>query len=181
MAKDALTVEDAMNKIPDIHKSAIPAGVMRSLVTCIAIVPKTSCRCQNPKLHNSDYCSSHRKAIALATESTEPQLSANKADLEEKKIKSSTGEQRTETFLPIDRLVQNIRSKLRETRCNQENARGWEIQSIEDAFLCEQNEPFPLGLKVRRYFPGHGEFFFLRISLFHSIFALIQKLYIRIS
>lgn len=156
VAKDSLTVEDAMEKVPNFHKPAIPAGVMRSLVTCIAVVPKTNRRCQNPKLHNCDFCSSHRKAIALAAESKEPQSHKNRFDPEVKKKKQGLEEQRSETFLPIDRLLHNIRSKLRETRFNQENARGWEIQCIEDAFLCERNEPFPLGLKVRRYFPGHG-------------------------
>lgn len=156
-SKDAMTVADAMKEIPDLHKPAIPIGVMNSLVTCIAVVSRTNRRCQNAKVHNTDYCASHRNAIVISPRHDNLKVGTTNDDSRHvgNGLKR-TKEPRVETFVSIDTLVNNIRMHLKGTLQNQENTKKWEIQCIEDAFLCERNEPFPLGLKVRRYFPGHG-------------------------
>uniref|UniRef100_A0A7S2NYR4 Uncharacterized protein n=1 Tax=Leptocylindrus danicus TaxID=163516 RepID=A0A7S2NYR4_9STRA len=36
------------------------------------------------------------------------------------------------------------------------SAKTWHIESIEDAIFCAENDPFPLGMLVRRFFPHWG-------------------------
>ena len=36
------------------------------------------------------------------------------------------------------------------------NDRHWSLNSIEDSILAGETSLFPLGMKVRRYFVGHG-------------------------
>ena len=36
------------------------------------------------------------------------------------------------------------------------SAKMWHIESIEDAIFCAENDPFPLGMHVRRFFPHWG-------------------------
>ena len=159
-AKDQLYIQDAMARISAIHACAIPETVMKGLVTCIATVNKTNRRCLLPKKYNSDYCNAHQDAIQLSISS------ANNVKLVAEKLPGDTEElcgdgedddiNPRSPFLSIDELIQNVRHTLRETLATQENTRNWRIKCIEDAFLCERNQPYPVGMLVRRYFPGHG-------------------------
>ena len=155
-ARDQLQVCDAMKRIPEIHKSAIPDLVLKALVTCIATVRKSNRRCLCPKAVGSDYCAAHKSAIELSNRGKD----ADAVFLEPKadrvqRVNSEVSLQGP--FVTIHHLLENIRDALRDTLPQQENFRKWRIKCIEDAFLCERNEPFPLGLIVRRFFPGHGK------------------------
>ena len=153
-SKGQLQVHDALNAVPDIHKCAIPEVVLRSLVTCIAYVKRNNRRCLCPKVAGSDYCSSHQSAIKVGINSDT--LSSGAYIKKCAKKKSDAKQQGA--FTSINQLIANIRCALRDTVSEQKNYRNWRIKCIEDAFVCERNEPFPLGLIVRRFFPGHGAF-----------------------
>jgi len=161
-AKDQLYIQDAMARISAIHACAIPETVMKCLVTCIATVNKTNRRCLLPKKKNSDYCNTHQDAIQLSISSAnnvKPVAEKVPGDTEELcDDDEDNGMNPRGPFISIDELIQNVRHSLRETLATQENTRNWRIKCIEDAFLCERNQPYPLGMLVRRYFPGHGKF-----------------------
>lgn len=164
-AKEQLHLQDAVERIPDLHSCAIPDIVMRYLVTCIAIASSSKRRCLLPKLENSDYCTLHQDVISLNNDKVSDEIENQSDDVAKEYLKEKEA---PNPFVSVDCLMNDIRSRLRNALNTQENARNWEIKCIEDAFLCERNEPYPLGLMVRRYFPGHG---------FHDgyIFSVAQK------
>lgn len=167
-AKDQLHVRDAMTRVPDLHACAIPEFVVNALVTCIGTVNRSNRRCLLPKLRDSDYCSAHQSAIGFYSE----QGKEEPVDMETKvtNIEESSGNDTViGPFISIDLLLKNVRHTLRETLPLQENSRKWRIKCIEDAFLCERNEPFPLGLIVRRFFPGHGTSFVDALWFLHFL------------
>lgn len=167
-----------MERIPKLHSRAIPIGVMRYLVTCIATASRSHRRCLLPKYRDSDYCCLHQKPIELYS------IKQSKAATDNINHTLCTSIPRVdntihEPFMSIDRLLNNLRSSLSKTLPFQENTRNWRVQCIEDAFLCERNEPFPLGLNIRRYFPGHGEspslYYILRLFYAKCLISSLRR------
>lgn len=165
-------MQDAVARVPEIHRFAIPDTVMNSLVTCIATVKRTKCRCLCPKVSGTDYCSAHQSAIKMVSE--ENNTENNRADREslERENKSSTNALKS-PFISINALINNIRTTIKDTHSKQKNFRKWRINCIEDAFLCERNDPFPLGLVVRRFFPGHGMFLCFAYCILKAAFSAL--------
>jgi hypothetical protein len=153
-AKDQLYLQDAVKKIPALHSCAIPDIVMRYLVTCIATTSSSKRRCLLPKHGHSNYCALHQDVISLNNDKVSDEVQCQTDNVANEFMKELDA---ANPFVSVDCLIDNIRSRLLSVRNTQENTRNWEIKCIEDAFLCERNEPYPLGLVVRRYFPGHGK------------------------
>ena len=53
-------------------------------------------------------------------------------------------------------LLKTMREFFSKNRDPPLNCRQWKILSIEDAILCQEKSPFPLGMLVRRFFPRYG-------------------------
>ena len=149
LAKDENHVESAIQNIPIEHACAIPGVIMKALVTCIEVVKKTKQRCRCPKVPGSDYCSSHQKSFNISTR-IEPQEENNVP------IDNVDKSETCSPFVSVEDVRTDAKRALRRLFPKQSNPRDWQIKCIEDAFICERNEPFPLGMNVRRYFAGYG-------------------------
>lgn len=148
-SKDEEQVEDAIRNIPIEHKCAIPEVIMKSLVTCVAVAKQTKCRCRCPKLPGSDFCANHQQTLHISSE----------LGTKEEKPESIEFDEQNEgcnPFVGVEYVRTDLKSALRELFPKRDNPRDWQIKCIEDVFICERNEPFPLGLCVRRYFAGYG-------------------------
>lgn len=143
-ARDARSVEDALSLVPVEHVPAIPEEIMNSLVTCIAET-KGRRRCLRPKLPGLDYCTIHcAPALLTGKKNTVQEKVDVDRSVEEQKRKISTIKDEVFTFLRT------------EISSHQINSRSWNVRCIEDSMLCQNQAPFPLGLRVRKFFPGYG-------------------------
>ena len=150
-ATTSITVEEAMNKIPPLHSSAIPIGVMSTLVTCIATISKNkNRRCLRAKMPGSNYCTIHKNPFPSKNECVIVPTS---------KSPSPSKRKRTRVFKSVAQIKKDVQKFFSEISPTVYNGLKWNIQSIEDAFLAERNNPFALGLHVRRYFPGYGKYY----------------------
>lgn len=120
---------------------------MKSLVTCCALTTKEKVRCRRQKPTGSDYCSNHQ--VSFTCIEINPAISQTIEPYKEE-------DEHISPFISIDELVSNIRKSLRCLLSTRSNPRQWQNQCLEDIFISERNEPFPLGLNVRRYFSGYG-------------------------
>jgi hypothetical protein len=146
---DEKNIEDAIRKIPIEHSCAIPKVIVKAFDTCIENAKKTKRRCRCPKLHGSDYCASHQKVLSISTA----------VELKEQKSECVKIYEKNEIYSPIvgvEDVRQDLKNALRGLFPKRTNPRDWQIKCIEDAFICERNDPFPLGLGLRRYFAGYG-------------------------
>lgn len=144
---------------------------MKSLVTCIATAGSTHERCRLQKREGSDYCNVHQDAIHVKDVYMDESQ-------EEKKSDDQPCEESGSPFMSLSKLVERIRQSCRNILPYQENARNWTLFSIEDAFLCERNEPYPLGLIVRRlvYLVNYINIEMANLTQFTLIFKVFSRL-----
>ena len=117
---------------------------MDSLVTCIADT-KGGRRCLRHRLPGLDYCSLHCDPSLLTEKKNTKQEKVDvDKDIEIQKRKISSIKNEVFKFLRI------------EISPHQGNFRSWNVRCIEDSMLCQSKAPFPLGLRVRKFFPGYG-------------------------
>lgn len=160
-AESALNVEEAMSNILPLDAPAIPIGVMNALVTCIAKTSKGNRRCRRPKVNGSDFCVVHNDTTfssnRLQTNTLTRTSPKRKFFLENNEEAHGVQKKKKARFKSIAAMKADVQNFFREV-CQPyvKNLLKWNIQSVEDAFCSERNAPFPLGLHVRRYFPGYG-------------------------
>ena len=147
MARDAAekskSIEEAMNLISKDERHAIPEVVLDGLVTCTAMVGKgrSRRRCKAPRYAGLAFCVSHCDPLLMQKCRT---LSV---DHPKETEQSQEG---------ISRIIKNFPTFLSGIHDKLVNNYGWSVNCIEDAILCGENMPFPLGLNVRKFFVGYG-------------------------
>ncbi len=155
-AKTSVNVDEAIGKIPRIHTSAIPDGIMASLVTCIATISKDkSRRCLRAKVKGSDYCTIHKNPYNSISKNECIVVSSSKSSVHFEK--GLAQRKQGKTFKSLSQLKVDAHDFFRKVSPHANNDLKWNIQCIEDAFLSERNVPFALGLHIRRFFPGYGK------------------------
>jgi len=144
-AEKSKTVKEAIALIPEKDRRAIPEAIMDGLVTCVEIIGRgrSKRRCKAARCAGIDYCVSHcdpllmQKSLLAAQGNKEDDCSSGEA----------RGINKINEYFPTfltgihDKVVNNL-------NCS--------VNCIEDSILCGENKPFPLGLKVRKFFLGYG-------------------------
>uniref|UniRef100_A0A7R9VLI6 Histone-lysine N-methyltransferase n=2 Tax=Pseudictyota dubia TaxID=2749911 RepID=A0A7R9VLI6_9STRA len=176
-AQGAQTTEEGMASIPYEHKPSIPESVLASLVTCVAMAGRkpNQRRCLKSRLPGMDYCATHCEPMALPSKGVE----GKQMDDDVKPMASPLLHEITEPRASMELAVGSSHSALHASSSIENrgaitiidntpmffsvagakslvNRTNWCVQSIEDAILCQETRPFPLGLSVRRFFPGYG-------------------------
>lgn len=168
-ALNAYSLEDALEAVLPVHKPAIPEIVLNSLVTCSFIISKGKRRCLRQKAPGSDYCHLHTDPSMMAPISNEvkcPKAKSDPGDLVSNSgIKSnkddSTKKQSQDVSSPLSQniisltlsIINSLRKKITPHHVNKLD---WNINCIEDAIISQEHAPFPIGLRVRRFFPSYG-------------------------
>lgn len=163
----ARTVTDALRAVPKEHRKSIPETVLASLVTCIAISSRRkNGRCRRVKAAGSDFCSIHcNDPLQLSAGTICTLAEAGSVHVQRQaalSIESESPSPRRKRNLhnSKDKNLASISSKLTEFfachGASLENNLNWNIRSMEDAILCQETGPFPLGLLVRRFFKHYG-------------------------
>lgn len=168
-----------MSKILPLHLPAIPVGVMNALVTCIATISKDNRRCLRPKVHGSDYCSTHHDVVSSAYNK---QKNVKDGSAPKRKYRSNENEdiaRQCKKGKPIFKSIASLKDDVsiffRKMSPFVKNLLKWNIQSIEDTLCSERNMPFALGLQVRRYFPGYGMYVWFRVFKIHSLYLILSS------
>jgi len=174
-AKWARNAEDALEALLPIHRRAIPSEVMGSLITCVAKVGKDR-NCLKPKVEGSDFCDEHGELHALdkSLSYSEDGKTLLNADLIPEKATvtdissvgsscvDATGFHRKSEFEEkantsgeslASQIQTGLASYVDEIFGNPKNLF---VHDTEDAILCDETNPFPLGSLVRRFFPWYG-------------------------
>lgn len=160
-SEQAHTVSEAMNSIPISQRRSIPESVLRSLVTCIAVVggsqSKGQQRCRNAKAPGLDYCTYHCNDPLLlsAGETYGDQGSTGRKMASH----AENAEDSNEAAAPdnFEAMSANLSQYLqRPSSIHHVNKRRWDIRGAEDSILSQTTGPFPLGLMVRKFWIGHG-------------------------
>lgn len=149
-AEKSNTVKEAIALIPEKDRRAIPEAILDGLVTCIAIVGKgrSKRRCKAVRCAGLDYCVSH--CDPLLTHKSRIAAEGNAGD---------DGSSRCSPCKPargINKINENFPTFLSAIHDKVVNNLNWSVNCIEDSILCGENKPFPLGLKVRKFFLGYG-------------------------
>ena len=152
-AAKSKSVKEAIALIPEKERRAIPVAILDVLVTCNAIIGKGrhQRRCKAVRCAGFDYCVSHCDPLLAKKSRASPQgsqeddcswgCSPSKPD------QSIRGINKINEYFPTflegidDKIVNNLNPS---------------VNCIEDTILCGENKPFPLGLKVRKFFLGYG-------------------------
>ena len=158
------TTKQALSLVPKKDKLSIPEIVMDALVTCVYMIEKKGDlrRCRKPKLAGYDYCVAHCDAALLTTPRVDEIDYCSLSHFREDSI-SRTSLPREDVRVQglfsrgISTIIEVMPSFL-ENKVDSimVNELRWNVNSIEDSILCEENKPFPLGLKVRKFFSGYG-------------------------
>jgi hypothetical protein len=176
-AKWARTPEDATQATPEIHRRAIPPHVIISLITCVATVGKDR-TCSKQKVSGSDFCEEHcepqeeNKGLSYSEDDrgmllTSNSLVDNAAVIDVSSIGSSCAD-----LASKQRLVEKEREREWKEDANVAhtiydgllsgvkdcfaNSKHVFVHDTEDAILCDEKAPFPLGSLVRRFFSWYG-------------------------
>ena len=171
-SEKAHTVSEAVNSIPISQRRSIPESVLRSLVTCIAVVggsqKKQQQRCRNAKAPGLDYCSYHCNDPLLLSagevyglsdhEDTDSKMASNGENTSDDVVVVS-GAKAGKAAAPdnFEAMSANLLQHLhRSSSLHYTNNRRWDIRGVEDSILSQTTGPFPLGLMVRKFFPRFG-------------------------
>lgn len=171
-SEKAHTVSEAVNSIPISQRRSIPESVLRSLVTCIAVVggsqKKRQQRCRNAKAPGLDYCSYHCNDPLLLSagevyglsdhEDTDSKMASNGENTSDDVVVVS-GAKAGKAAAPdnFEAMSTNLLQHLhRSSSLHYTNNRRWDIRGVEDSILSQTTGPFPLGLMVRKFFPRFG-------------------------
>ena len=164
-SEKAHTVSEAMDSIPMSQRRSIPESVLRSLVTCIAVVggsqTKGQQRCRNTKAPGLDYCTYHCNDPLLLSAGEVYGLSDQDQGSTDRKMASDAenAEETNEIAAPdnFEAISANLSQYLhRSSSIHHVNKRQWDIRGAEDSILSQTTGPFPLGLMVRKFWSGHG-------------------------
>lgn len=163
-SEKARNVSEATNAVPIEDRRSIPDAVLFSLITCIAIVGSRKSeqhRCRNAKAPGVDYCSYHcndplllssgevcGSLVALGTAPRHVELSPGK------KASDRLYEETPKNFESLSTSLSQFLDQSRSTPIA--NKLRWNLRSTEDAILCQESGPFPLGLLVRKFFTHYG-------------------------
>eukprot|EP00550_Attheya_septentrionalis_P009864 CAMPEP_0198287132 /NCGR_PEP_ID=MMETSP1449-20131203/6039_1 /TAXON_ID=420275 /ORGANISM="Attheya septentrionalis, Strain CCMP2084" /LENGTH=1964 /DNA_ID=CAMNT_0043985037 /DNA_START=184 /DNA_END=6078 /DNA_ORIENTATION=- len=147
------TVDEARDLIAAECPWTVPDAVLNALVTCISMVGRNKNerrRCLRPKSSGADFCVYHCDP-ALNNKGKSGNILTRCNEIDDHPLSQQ----------PETKGVANILSCLPEYLSNNVdvdmvNQLNWNIQSIEDALICQENNPFPLGMQSRRFFPGYG-------------------------
>ena len=148
--------KDAYATWPAYETRQIPEVVMDLLITCVHIICRkgTKRRCRNRKLEGVDYCQDHCDP-ALLTAQCRKEVEETRQSVDINSSESSLKNQVAP--MGIDTVKPALQSFLTNKIDNFKNDLGWSLNSVEDALVCGSDlTPFPLGMKVRVYFVGHG-------------------------
>lgn len=139
-AEKSKTVKEAIALIPEKDRRAIPEAILDGLVTCIAFVGKgrSKRRCKAVRCAGLDYCVSHCDPLLMQKSRMAAEGSAG------------------EPARGINKINENFPNFLSAIHDKVVNNLNWSVNCIEDSILCGENKPFPLGLKVRKFFLGYG-------------------------
>ena len=160
-SEKAHTVSEAMNSIPISQRRSIPESVLRSLVTCIAVVggsqSKGQQRCRNTKAPGLDYCTYHCNDPLLLSAG---EVYGDQGSTDRKMAPDvKNAEETNEATAPdnFEAMSANLSQYLqRSSSIHHVNKRRWDIRGAEDSILSQTTGPFPLGLMVRKFWIGHG-------------------------
>lgn len=157
-------MEEALLAVPPVHAPAIPEIVLKSLVTCNAITSQYKRRCLKQKAPNSEFCQYHTDPTMInKTEEpgsksvpTDEILSESEPDVIDSAI--TTSQKVSNAFSQDIISVQSSLSKLFHEKIapHHVNKLQWNIHCIEDAIISQDHSPFPLGMRIRRFFPNYG-------------------------
>jgi len=163
-SEKAHNVSEAINAVPIEDRRSIPDAVLFSLITCIAIVGSRKSeqhRCRNAKAPGVDYCSYHcNDPLLLSTGEVCASLVAS--DTAPRHVELSLGKQASDrlykgtpkNFLSLSTSLSQFLDRSRSTPIA--NELRWNLRCTEDAILCQEGGPFPLGLLVRKFFTHYG-------------------------
>lgn len=148
----AKNVEEALSLIPQKERRAIPEVVLDGLVTCNAVIGKgrKQRRCKAVRCTGFDYCVSHCDPSLVQAAAR----AAVKDDQEDKY--ASDGCSPSGIARGVTKISKHFPSFLAGIDDKIVNSHNWSVNCIEDSILCGENKPFPLGMKVRKFFIGHG-------------------------
>jgi hypothetical protein len=146
------TVEEALSLIPKKERRAIPEVVLDGLVTCNAMIGKgrKQRRCKAVRCTGFDYCVSHcdPSLVQAATRAAAKDEQEDEYDSDGcSPSRIARGVTKISKYFPS--FLTGIDDKI-------VNSHNWSVSCIEDSILCGENKPFPLGMKVRKFFIGHG-------------------------
>ena len=162
------SIRDAFSNIATVHQMSIPETVLESVMTCSEIIGRNSQerrRCLRLRARGMNFCSLHCEIRTFpdASDSTSYNHSSSTKRISNmsmqcniKKIDSNPNTHRQSTLIrPLNMLsyMKDFLSNLYNPRLN---CRDWNIVSLEDAILCQEKSPFPIGMIVRRFFPRYG-------------------------
>jgi len=173
------TVKDAMLSIPTVHQMSVPESVLESLMTCCEIIGRKKNekrRCFRTRAEGKLFCSlhyyPHKKPLTishLASKNIPNDEEASKISNDEGMNKhntsdvSSIGSNAETSFLKTGSSKNSEPNKLIkgmtdffDNHLTTRSHKSWNVRSIEDAILCQENSPFPQGMLVRRFFPSYG-------------------------
>eukprot|EP00985_Skeletonema_marinoi_P021628 scaffold13373_cov109-Skeletonema_marinoi.AAC.3 len=144
-AEKSKTVKEAIALIPEKDRRAIPEAIMDGLVTCVAIIGRgrSKRRCKAARCAGIDYCVSHCDPLIMQ----KSRIAAQGNTGDDCSSGIARGINKINEYFPTfltgihDKVVNNL---------------NWSVNCIEDSILCGENKPFPLGLKVRKFFLGYG-------------------------
>lgn len=163
-ANGCQTTDDAMLKVPQREKLLMPRVVMDALVTCVYMIEGQNGqqrRCLKKKKRGFDYCEGHIHPSLINKPRVEETFGSTDSYLHDGSESMSFASLQGSELGPsvrsrIAAINSTMPSFLIGIQQSLANDRHWSLNSIEDSILAGETSLFPLGMKVRRYFVGHG-------------------------
>ena len=162
-ANGCQTTDEALSNVPQREKLLMPRVVMNALVTCAYMIEGQNGqqrRCLKKKKRGFDYCEGHIHPSLINKPRVDETVCSPDSYLRDGSESMSFASLRSELGPPVRSRIAAINSImpsfLSDMQQSQANDRHWSLNSIEDSILAGETSLFPLGMKVRRYFVGHG-------------------------
>lgn len=163
-AMNCESTDDALSQVPKRERALITRVVLDGLVSCVFMIEGRNGqlrRCRKHKKEGYDYCESHIHPSLVKEPPNDllesiPEESLPQEDDESLSNESQeNGEVGPTSQSKIAAISEMLPSFLSGMEQPLDNSNRWTINCIEDSLLAAGGA-FPLGMKVRRFFPGYG-------------------------
>ena len=150
--------DEALLLVSPHERMVIPKDVMDVLVTCVSIITSRSGqrrRCRKAKKDGFDYCEAHCDPLLLIKPRLDEKQSSSGSQLCNGVEALSNDHDLTYrgTISVINEVMPSFLSTIQPSQVNELR---WTINSIEDSVLCGENNAFPLGMTIRKFFTNYG-------------------------